>query len=189
LDVIEHYALPKLFLYYPGQLWPHKNHLTVLKALLELRDCFKLDIPLVLTGQKYSASDEIFDFAKKNSIKLIYLGVIPYDHVKLLYRAARFTITAVFYESSSIPMRESAAAGTPVVASNTPPNIELAGVLELNLFNPNSSSELANLLNSIWSNEVLIERQASKNSLAVEEFSWNNVATKYLKSFNELLGN
>jgi len=33
------YALPERFLLFPAQLWPHKNHLTVLKALKQIEPC------------------------------------------------------------------------------------------------------------------------------------------------------
>ena len=37
-DVSGRYELPASFLFTPAQLWPHKNHLTILKALKRLRD-------------------------------------------------------------------------------------------------------------------------------------------------------
>jgi len=186
-DINQHYGLPELFLYYPGQLWPHKNHLTVLKALAHIKSCFNLDIPIVLTGQKYSSSDSIFEFAAQNSVNLIYLGVVPYEHVRSLYQAAHFTITAVLYESSSIPIRESAAAGTPIIASNTPPNVELSKKLALNLFDPASSSELSDVIFAVWENQELIKKQTVINSKEVEYFSWKNIAKMYLECFEKTL--
>src|SRR5579872_1912200 len=33
VEALSGYGLPERFLFFPAQLWPHKNHMTVLKAL------------------------------------------------------------------------------------------------------------------------------------------------------------
>ena len=56
---LDKYKLPSRFLFFPAQLWPHKNHITVLRALLSLREKQGLQIPLVLTGANDSAGEGI----------------------------------------------------------------------------------------------------------------------------------
>src|SRR5579872_1307095 len=51
-DVRERYGLPARFLFFPAQLWHHKNHITILKALARLK-AGGVVIPLVLTGARY----------------------------------------------------------------------------------------------------------------------------------------
>src|SRR5205807_2334157 len=48
-DLKAKYSLPDAFLFFPAQLWHHKNHITVLRALRRLKEC-NIRIPLVLTG-------------------------------------------------------------------------------------------------------------------------------------------
>jgi glycosyltransferase involved in cell wall biosynthesis len=186
-DVKAKYRLPAAFLFYPAQLWHHKNHLTVLRALRRLHDR-NIEIPLVLTGARYEASQNIFDFIEQSALasQVFYLGLVPFDDLVALYQAARLLITAVLYESSSIPILEAAAAGTAIIASRTPPNQELAEHLEMQLFSPTDDADLADLLASAWNNEALIARQVKANKAGIRRFSWDNAARDYLKALESI---
>jgi glycosyltransferase involved in cell wall biosynthesis len=183
-DVRSKYGLPDKFLFFPAQLWPHKNHITVLKALHELEVDHGLKIPLVLTGAKYAAADEIFEFIEENEMNgVTYLGKVPFEDIVALYHCARFMITAVLYESSSLPVLEAAACGTPVIASRTPPNEETGNLLKLNLFDPLNHHELAVLLSRIWGDDGLIKAQVSHNLGSIGHYAWPNIARQYLAFF------
>ena len=119
-DVRAHYGIPERFLFYPAQLWPHKNHITIFKALTQLKSS-GINIPLVLTGARFTGSDDLLSYLKAGEPNNIhYLGVVPYPDIIALHRAARFLVTASLYESSSIPILEACAAGTPIIASAAP---------------------------------------------------------------------
>ena len=183
----EKYNLPNDFLYFPAQLWHHKNHITVLKALVKLRDEQGIIIPLVLTGSRYSASQFIFDYIEEHKLTSVYyLGKVPYADVVALFKKARFLITAVLYESSSIPVLEAAAAGTPSIASDTRPNRELAERLKMNLFEPLDENALAALLKKLWNDQALIDSQATYNNTAINYFTWENAAQMYLDLFHRI---
>ena len=181
--VVAKYQLnPYEFLFMPAQLWQHKNHITVLKALARLRD-EGYQIPLVMTGAKYAAADSIFRFIEDNGLSqsVRYLGVVPFEDIQTLYQMSKFMITAVLYESSSLPILESAASGRPIVASKTPPNVEMAQNLSLNLFDSLDFNELAALLKSIWNDNELIDRQIAANNMGIFRYSWGNAAKKYIE--------
>lgn len=187
--VREKYDLPEHFLFYPAQLWHHKNHITVLKALLKLKKECSLNIPLVLTGTEYGAAESIFQFIDKNEMRQVsYLGRVPFEDLISLYQEARFLITAVLYESNSLPILEAAAAGTPIIASDTPPNRELTGRLRINLFPPLDADKLAELLYLIWNDEDLIKLQTQTNAKGIEFYSWQRAAAKYIEVFETLIG-
>jgi glycosyltransferase involved in cell wall biosynthesis len=178
------YAVPDRFLFFPAQLWPHKNHITVLKALRRLRDESGLIIPLVLTGADYSAAPAIREFIKTNSMDFVHLlGKVPFEMLVSLYHRAAFLITAVLYESSSLPVLEAAASGTPIIASRTPPNEQLGSILRLNLFAPHDDVALAELLLQLWSDPTIGALQAKYNSEHVAYYSWENAAIRYLALF------
>ncbi|MDX2003539.1 MAG: glycosyltransferase family 1 protein [Chitinophagales bacterium] len=182
------YQIPEDFLFFPAQLWHHKNHITVLKALLKLRKEHQVSIPLVLTGSSYSASQFLFDFIEENKLdNVYYLGKVPFIDVVNLYQKASFLITAVLYESSSIPVLEAAASGTPVIASATRPNKELAENLKINLFEPLNEGELAQLLLQIWDDSALQQEQVSYNKANIHKYSWQSAATKYLDFFEKVV--
>jgi glycosyltransferase involved in cell wall biosynthesis len=185
-DVRERYGLPERFLFFPAQLWPHKNHITILRALDRLR-AEGLEIALVLTGGRFNGTDELTAYLEKGAATGIhYLGVVPYPDIIALHRAARFLITASLFESSSLPVLEACAAGTPVIASAIPAHIEHAHDFQMQLFPPADDAALAALLRQIWNDDDLIARQTAHNSVAIQAFSWNHAAERYIDTFEAL---
>ncbi len=176
------YTLAERFLFVPAQLWPHKNHLTVLRALQRIEQQHGAKIPLVMTGTRYSAAPTIFRFLAKHRMDYVrYLGTVPFEDLVALYQRAALVISPGLYESNSLPVLEAAAAGTAVIASRIPPNEELAQTLQLNLFEPLDDRELAELIFELWQGEGACRRQAASNRDRVTRFSWENAARQYLK--------
>jgi glycosyltransferase involved in cell wall biosynthesis len=181
-DVVAKYKLPSNFLFFPAQLWFHKNHITVLKALNHLNRKQGLKIPLVMTGAKYTGAGQIFSYIKDQQMDYIYyLGKVPFTTMVALYQRARFFITAVLYESSSLPFLEAAAAGCPIIASDTPPNREMAQILRASLFDPLNDRKLAELLVTIWDDDGLIRDHVDHNRVNIDYYSWDNAARRYLE--------
>jgi glycosyltransferase involved in cell wall biosynthesis len=179
--------LPDRFLFFPAQLWPHKNHLTVLKALKQIETGQGLKIPLVLTGEKYSAAPRIFKFIEERAMGYVrYLGKVQSQDMVALYQKAAFMITSTLHESSSLPVLEAAAAGTPVIASRIPPIEELGSVLQLNLFDPLDIDGLAKLILTLWSDEKRASAQAVHNRQHISSYSWENTARKYVRLFERI---
>ncbi|MDP4115293.1 MAG: glycosyltransferase family 1 protein, partial [Bacteroidota bacterium] len=184
------YGIPDEFLLYPAQLWPHKNHLTILKALKILKEEHNTIIPLVLTGNKSKTSDEIFAFIGNNDLRNVdYLGLVPFEDILALYKRAKFLIYGSMHESSGLPLMEAAAAGTPIIASNIPPIVELCENLDINLFNTMDEKELAELLLKIWNDKELIKKQRENNLKNIQLYSWENSARKYIEFFTSKWGN
>jgi glycosyltransferase involved in cell wall biosynthesis len=186
-DVVMRHKLPSSFLFTPAQLWHHKNHRTVLKALIRLKDQGRV-IPWVLTGARYSSSNDFFDTIAANGLEeqIFYLGVVPFEDIVALHQRARYLVTASLYESSSIPILEAAAAGTPIIASRIPPHEEMAEQLEMRFFTPDDDAELADVLEVAWTDFETGSQQATTNRVAVQRYSWDNAARMYLALFERL---
>lgn len=186
-DVRERYSLPEAFLFTPAQLWHHKNHLTILRALRRLRER-GIVLPWVLTGADYEAAAGIFEFVAANGLaeQVHYLGLVPFDDVIALHHAARFLVTASLYESSSLPVLEAAAAGTPIVASRIPPHEEMAEQIEMRLFATEDDADLADLLASAWDDDAANEAQVAANRVGVRRYSWDNAARMYIQLFERI---
>ena len=186
----ERYRLPEEFLFYPAQLWPHKNHLRVLQASKRLRDERDLRIPLVLTGAKFGAADEMFAYIAEAGLgdQVFYLGKVPFADLLSLYRTATFVVTATLYESSSLTLLEACAAGTPVIASATDPNREAAAFFRLRLFDPWSVNDIARVLEKAWRERADNAETARANQEAARAFDWTRVAEQYLALFQRLAG-
>lgn len=183
-SLCEKYGLPERFLFYPAQLWLHKNHLILLQALKQIELKRGLRIPLVLTGGKYSAASRVTGYIADQSMTYVhYLGTVPFADLVGLYQKAAFLVMPSLHESNSLPVLEAAAAGTPVIASSIPPNEELARGLKLNLFDPLNQEELERLLVRLWEDKSSGIAQAMHNRKQVAMYSWENTATLYLQLF------
>lgn len=181
-NVVVKYGLPYNFLFFPAQLWFHKNHITVLKALNHLQQEQGLKIPMVMTGAKKTGAEQIFSYIKDQQMDYVYhLGTVPFTDMVALYQRARFSITASLYESSSLPFLESTAAGCPVIASDIPPNREMARILRASLFDPLNDRELAELIATIWEDDTLIRDHVDHNRVNIDYYSWDNAARHYLE--------
>jgi glycosyltransferase involved in cell wall biosynthesis len=187
-DVCKRYALPERFLFYPAQLWPHKNHITLLRALKQIENKNGLKIPLVLTGGAYAAASKVFGFVAEQSMGYVrHLGKVPGEDMVELYHKAAFVIAAGLHESSSAPTLEAAAAGTPIIASKIPPFEELAQVLQLNLFDPLDVDGLARLIFDLWNHEEIPSAQAAVNRRQITCYSFENTARKYVRLFERIV--
>jgi glycosyltransferase involved in cell wall biosynthesis len=187
-DVAERYAIPERFLFLPAQLWPHKNHLTILNALKKIEQEQGTKIPLVMSGARFTSARKIFDFISENQMDYVhYLGKVSEDNMVALFQKADFMITATLHESSSLPILEACAAGTPVIASRIPPIEELAETLELNLFDPLDVNGLARLIYALWNDPQTAAAQAAANRRKIDAFSWNNTARRYVRLFEKIV--
>lgn len=181
------HGIPGRFLLYPAQLWPHKNHMTLLRALKQIEKERGLKIPLVLTGGKFAAAPEILGYIAGQSMNYVrYLGKVSFAELVGLYQKAAFLVMPSVHESNSLPILEAAAAGTPIIASSIPPNVELGRVLQLNLFDPSDQQELADLIVALWNNESSGSAQAAHNRQHVGQYSWENTARKYMHLFERV---
>jgi glycosyltransferase involved in cell wall biosynthesis len=170
------------FFYMPAQLWPHKNHETVLRAFAMLNLKYPT-IKLVLTGAPYSAHNSIFALIRDLNLinNVDYLGVVSREMVKSLYQNCLGVISAALYESNSLPILEAAACGKAIIAGDTPPNIEISKELELNLFKTTDHENLADVI------EKLMTSKSSASEITnlknIKNFEWQAIAEAYNKLF------
>ena len=180
-NIFEKYNLPERFLFYPAQLWDHKNHITILKALNEIKKNND-EIPLVLCGAKYNAFFKIEEFIKNNNLKKVfYLGKVSDEDLLSLYQNASFLIVAALYESSSLPILEAAASGLPVIAASTPPNIEYGDHFKINYFEPKNYKELSALLKKVFISNFDVQDEIKFNKKNILHFTWMKQANKYIQ--------
>ncbi|MDA8558470.1 glycosyltransferase family 4 protein [Flavobacteriaceae bacterium] len=186
LNIKKKYSLPEKFLFFPATLWKHKNHLLVLNALKLIEEKHKIKIPLILTGGRNTAYEEIMSFISNNNMDYVkYLGKVSYEEIIALYQNAYCLVTAVLYESSSLPILEAAASGLPIIASNTPPNKEMGKILNLNLFESDNLDNLELQIINNWRN-IKIQDQKNFNLKKIDQYSWKNIASDYLSNFESI---
>jgi glycosyltransferase involved in cell wall biosynthesis len=116
--VLERFALPKGYLLYPAQFWPHKNHMNLLLALKQLKDD-GLVVPLVLVGADFGNQEFIEDTVIELGLgtQVHILGFVPQDELVALYQNALALSYLTLFGPENLPPMEAFALGTPVLAS------------------------------------------------------------------------
>jgi glycosyltransferase involved in cell wall biosynthesis len=177
----------KNYIFFPAQLWEHKNHMTVLKSIKILKEKYKINTKLIMVGEKFNSSKNILSFINNNKhLNIQYLGKVNFVKLISLYENCKFLISPALYESSSIPILEACKIGRPVICSNTDPNKELGKKLKLNYFDTSNYEDLAKLIKKISNNSNLLKKQINFNRNAVRYYCWNNISKQYLKLFKKL---
>ena len=176
------YNLKKGYLFYPAQHWLHKNHITLLKALLLLKKNHNLDLQLVLTGEKQYKSNIIYNFIKENNLNnnIIFLGNVNFDDLPTLYFGSSLVIIPTLHESNSLPILEALAMGCKVIASDIEPNLEIEHE-NLTIFEKLKEETLAEKILNV---RTLKKKRKEKNIF--EQYNWNKTAREYKKLFENI---
>lgn len=168
------------FVFYPAQIWKHKNHLLLMHALAEFRARKGFEMPCVLTGQDYGHWSELEKLRSTLDLQSVfYLGRVDFAELLWLYKHCDAVLALGLHESSSLPVREGAAFGKTLLCADILPNVEAADYLRLNLFQQDSPESLADLLVTVYENTADIRGVATQNIELIAALRWNVIARMY----------
>jgi glycosyltransferase involved in cell wall biosynthesis len=188
LSLRSKYNLPEKFVFYPAQHWPHKNHITMIKALSYLKLSFHIEIPLVLTGSLKAKNVNLEKETEKNKVRdqVIFVGNIPFEDLTGLYKIATIVCIPTLHESNSLPLIEALASGTATIASDIEPNIEINTNSAVTIFKRLDYKDLALKTKELFENELLRKEKIQKGLGIAKDYSWDNTAKNYIKLFEKL---
>jgi glycosyltransferase involved in cell wall biosynthesis len=176
------------FVFYPAQLWPHKNHLLLIDALAIFRDRTGVELACVLTGHDYGHWQRVQERARERSLKRVhYLGRVSFSEMLWLYRSCRGVLALGIHESSSLPVREGAVFGKPLICANIPPNVETQEFLHLRLFDRDNALDLADAFSELLDDGSTLSRESSENANLVKDLDWTSIARIYLTAARSLV--
>ncbi len=155
-EVVRKYDLPRKFILFPSQLWKHKNHVTVFRAIELLHAGGVDDAFLVCTGFEHDSrfpnyATELEEFLGAHRLKATVqmLGLLPrHDQVQLM-RAAAAIVQPSLFEGWSAVVEEGRSLGKMIFASDIPMHREQQ-TERVHLFTATSAEGLADLLGKFW---------------------------------------
>jgi glycosyltransferase involved in cell wall biosynthesis len=166
------------FVFYPAQIWPHKNHLLLMEALARYREHTGEEVACVLTGRDYGGWRRIREKVEALGLRQVhYLGQVSFPRLLWLYRNCAAVLALGMHESSSLPVREGAVFGKVLIALDIPPNRETGEHLKILLVNDTAS--LAESFASL-SNPAVIEA-GRQNAELVSCFDGRRIAGEYYR--------
>lgn len=178
------------FAFYPAMTFPHKNHLTLLRALAHLKEKKGLRIPLVMTGRRYGSYWPVVEkaIAQKNlGDQVRVLGSVPELTLAALYRGAHAVVFPSVFEGLGLPLLEALRHGTPVIAARAsciPEVVGRAGIL----FDPTDHLALADVLERAWLEPGWVRQPLQHAPEQLELFSWGKARKMFGALYRKIGG-
>jgi len=162
-NILNKYHIPRNYIFYPAQFWPHKNHVNLLYALKILHDKYKIRLPLVFAGTDKGNKDYIQRMVRELGLQeeVFFLGYVPTEDLISLYQNALALTYVTYFGPGSIPPLEAFVLGCPVIASNVSGADEQLGDCAI-LVDPRRPDEIANAIKSLWDNPELRQELIAK---------------------------
>lgn len=150
----------------------HKNEQRLLLAFAHSK--LGKDIKLVLTGNIDEKTHKaIVKYKLKNQV--IFTGKVSEIELSAWYKGAIATVFPTLYEGFGLPIIESMACGTPVIASNTTSLPEVGGK-SAHYFDPYSIESISTAMCKMASDSELRSTMRESGFHQAKKYSWDNTA-------------
>lgn len=177
-DPINPLKLNEPFFISVGRLEKRKNTISSIKAFNKLRDSQKGKIyKLVLVGKQGFGYEEIkkeID-ASKYTNDIIEAGYLSNQDIVSLFSLAKALIYPSFYEGFGLPILEAFNCELPVITSDAPPLVEVAGNAAL-VSKPEDYDGIAAHMESLINDHKLRGDCIKKGKERAESFDWKKTA-------------
>jgi glycosyltransferase involved in cell wall biosynthesis len=188
-EVRRKYQANPPFALYPSVTWEHKNHIKLLEALALLRDRNGLRVNLVCTGHQNDFWRHIHERLEvlKLEEQVSFLGLVPPQDLRALYRLARFVVIPSLFEAASAPLFEAWEDDTPVACSTVTSLPEQAGDAAL-FFDPLSVESIADAVAKMTTDDNLLQDLRRRGRRRLQDFSWKRTAKAYRAVYRRAAG-
>ena len=167
------------YIFYPAQLWPHKNHRVIIEAQRILKENYQWELPLVLTGEDQGNLNNLLKISEEQSVAHLfqYLGVVSRSEILSLYKNALALVFSSMFGPDNIPPLEAFALGCPVLAA------DVAGSKEqlkeaVGWFEPLNAKSLADQILKIKNNQEWTKTLVQKGKSLADLYKPKNYAQK-----------
>jgi len=177
------------YILHVGNLNPHKNLITALKAYTRLPPAIKKEYRFVSVGPKGDLGDyTIKEILKLNlGDSLVRLEYVDDEELVMLYRGAALFLFPSLYEGFGFPVLEGMASGTSVICSNTASLPELVGEGGI-LLSPLDVDSWREAIIRVLSEQNLQNSLREKGKIQSKKFSWRKCALEHLKIYENIRG-
>ncbi len=189
-ETLRKYTIDKPYILYVGNIKPHKNLKTLVKAFDLIKD--EEDVWLVIVGKIEGLKTpdmELLHLIEENpqlKDRIRILEHVPIEDLPAIYTHALFLVFPSLYEGFGLPPLEAIACGTPVILSDIPVLREIYGD-DAPYFSPQNYRELADLMLQFIRNEKLRSATVDKLKHLPKKYSWEKSAMEHLNVFNGFL--
>ena len=187
-SVAEALSVAGPYLLFVGNLKPHKNVDTLIRAFALLRARKILDHRLLLLGEDKKWKVQWVRESARLGVEK-HVSFVPFVSDQLLpqvYAAADLFILPSFIEGFGLPVVEAMACGTPVVCARASSLPEVAGDAA-EYFEASSAEGLAAAIKRILESADLQATLRRKGIERAHQFSWDECARRHAELYRQLL--
>ncbi len=180
--VANKYGASKDFILSVGTLGPHKNLVSLVKAVKVLRDRGALSFQVLVVGAKGRKRAQLIELIRSAGLAgkaILLLGYVPDEDLPMLYSGSSLFVFPSLYEGFGLPLVEAMACGAPVVASNTSSIPEVVGDAGL-LVPPTQPEAFAEAILRVRCDKGLRRAMIVKGLVQAAGFRWDTSARHYL---------
>lgn len=206
-------GLPAHYLLYLGTLEPRKNLELLVRAFGRWRDQAHAtagsagdddaagggaassgaasggaaNVKLVLAGGKGWYYETIFAQVQALGLAehVLFPGFVPAAELPDWYRAAAAFIYPSMWEGFGLPVLEAMACGVPVICSQVPSLVEVAGSAALTV-PPHDEEALANAMRLLYDQPALAAHLRAQGLQQAAQFSWAHSAQRTIQVYNQV---
>ena len=145
----------------------------------------KINVRFIRAGAPFTR--ELDELSKKMEIsdRIIYLGKLSDQDLRLVYNITNVFFFPSFYEGFGLPVLEAMACGTPVVISNAPSLIEIAGNAALNK-KPDDFYGFADTIHNLLTDHNFRREMIDKGLARGKKFTWEKTSEAILKLYTQI---
>lgn len=193
-SVMDKYLLPEAYILFVGNVKPHKNLKTLLKAYLLLDEELKIKYKIVIVGKRdgfLTGDEELTQWINATpSIQnsLTFTGFVANEDLNAIYQNASLFVFPSVYEGFGLPPLEAMTNRCAVLASTSSSIPEVCGNAAF-YFNAFSESDLTEKITKILKEPSVRQDFINKGLQHIKKFNWSQSAEKHIEVFNELLNN
>lgn len=178
-EIISKYNLEKPFVIYTGNLYPHKNVESLVKAIEMFNGLHNHQLKLAIICAKSIFRDRL---KVGNDVKV--LGLVSDEEMSVLYKEAIALIQPSFIEGFGLTGLEAMSMSLPVISSNASclPEVYQDAAL---YFDPHNVDELVSSLHAVLTSKDLRDSLIAKGLKRVKFFSWGKMAKETLDVYTQ----
>ncbi len=185
-EILAKYGIKEKFIFSLGRLNERKNLSSLISAYKYLRDAGKMDISLVIGGNKDFLFEKILMEIKNSGYEndIILTGYIDDKDLPVIFSSAELFVYPSLFEGFGLPPLEAMICKCPVIASNVSSIPEVVGNAGI-LVDPNNVDEISRAIYRVTSNPELREEMKKKGYEKGQMFRWETTAKKTLNIYEE----
>jgi len=186
-DILKNYQL-KDYILAIGPTYPHKNFDRLLEAYSRLPASTRKKHPLAIAGgmKKYTSVLKLSSAKLGIASDVHFLGYIPQNLMRSLYREATLLVFPSLYEGFGFPLVEAMACGCPITCSNTSSMPEVCADAAL-YFDPLDTDSMFKTINRLLKDSGMQQSFSRKGLERAKYFSWEKSARELKSLIDEEL--